>query len=184
VPGLARKRIQSLLCGLLGNVNTYLEVGSAMGATAAAVGLNDNVEIHCVDNWSQTIQPQQGAFALPNNTLEEFKKNTSHVRNLHIHNTDYLNFNRDLFYKKIDMFFYDGPHSIEETKRAVEYYAPLFNDTAILIFDDANWTDVVQGAEAGIASAGLNLIYNRLVLNEIENPNMWWNGLYVTVVQK
>ena len=35
------------------------------------------------------------------------------------------------------MFFYDGPHSIEETKRAVEYYAPLFNDTAILIFDDS-----------------------------------------------
>jgi hypothetical protein len=85
---------------------------------------------------------------------------------------------------KIEMFFYDGEHDFESTKNAVKYYAPCFADTAILVFDDANWTDVVKGAEAGVAEAGLNVIYNRLILNEIENPNMWWNGLYIMVVQK
>ena len=183
VPGLTSKRIQNLLYGLGNHVKTYLEVGSAMGATAAAVGLN-NIEVHCVDNWSESIQPQQGGFSLPNNTLEEFKKNTSHVEDLYIHNTDYLTFDVNLLSKKIDMFFYDGPHGLNETKAAVEHYAPCFSDTAILIFDDANWVDVVKGAEAGVESAGLNLIYNRLILNEVENPTMWWNGLYIMVVQK
>lgn len=183
VPGLTSSRIQNALFGISSHVKTYLEVGSAMGATAAAVGYND-IEVHCVDNWSHSIQPQRGGFSLPSNTLSEFENNTSHVKNLHIHNTDYLEFDVSTLPNKIDMFFYDGPHSFEDTKRAVEHYAPCFSDTAILIFDDANWIDVVKGADVGIESANLNLVFNRLILNEIENPTMWWNGLYITVVQK
>lgn len=182
IPGLTSKRIQNLLMGLGDKVNTYLEVGSAMGATAAAVGVND-IDVHCVDNWSTAIQPQQGAFALPTNSLEEFKNNTGHIKKLTVHNTDMLEVDLTTL-PKIDMFFYDGPHDFENTKRAVEYYQTVFSDTALLIFDDANWTEVVKGAEAGVQSAGLNIVYNRLLLNEVENPNMWWNGLYIMVVQK
>jgi len=182
IPGLTSKRVQNLLMGLGDKVNTYLEVGSAMGATAAAVGVND-IDIHCVDNWSGEIQPQRNNFALPNNTLDEFKNNTGHVKQLTVHNTDMLTVDLTTL-PKIDMFFYDGPHDFENTKKAVEYYSSVFSDTALLIFDDANWTEVVKGAEAGVESSGLDIVYNRLLMNEIENPNMWWNGLYIMVVKK
>ena len=182
IPGLTSKRVQNLLMGLGDKVNTYLEVGSAMGATAAAVGVND-IDIHCVDNWSGEIQPQRNNFSLPNNTLDEFKNNTGHVKQLTVHNTDMLTVDLTTL-PKIDMFFYDGPHDFENTKKAVEYYSSVFSDTALLIFDDANWTEVVKGAEAGVESSGLDIVYNRLLMNEIENPNMWWNGLYIMVVKK
>lgn len=182
IPGLTSKRVQNLLMGLGGKVNTYLEIGSAMGATAAAVGVND-IDIHCVDNWSDTIQPQRNNFELPSNTLDEFKNNTGHIKQLTIHNTDMLTVDLATL-PKIDMFFYDGPHDFESTKKVVEYYSSMFNDTALLIFDDANWTEVVKGAEAGVESSGLDIVYNRLLLNEVENPNMWWNGLYIMVVKK
>jgi len=182
IPGLTSKRVQNLLMGLSSKVNTYLEVGSAMGATAAAVGVND-IDIHCVDNWSDTIQPQRNNFALPSNTLAEFKDNTGHINQLTIHNADMLTVDLTTL-PKIDMFFYDGPHDFENTKKAVEYYSIVFSDTALLIFDDANWTEVVKGAEAGVESSGLDIVYNRLLLNEVENPNMWWNGLYIMVVKK
>ena len=182
IPGLTSKRVQNLLMGLGDKVNTYLEVGSAMGATAAAVGVND-IDIHCVDNWSGEIQPQRNNFALPNNTLDEFKNNTGHVKQLAVHNTDMLTVDLTTL-PKIDMFFYDGPHDFENTKKAVEYYSSVFSDTALLILDDANWTEVVKGAEAGVESSGLDIVYNRLLLNEVENPNMWWNGLYIMVVKK
>lgn len=182
VPGLTSKRVQNLLFGISSHVSTYLEVGSAMGATAAAVGQND-IQVYCVDNWSQSIQPQQNRFSLPNNTYSEFEKNTKHINHLYVYNQDYMTVPVHTL-PKIEMFFYDGEHDFESTKNAVKYYAPCFADTAILVFDDANWTDVVKGAEAGVAEVGLNVIYNRLILNEIENPNMWWNGLYIMVVQK
>jgi len=182
IPGLTSKRVQNLLMGLGGKVNTYLEVGSAMGATAAAVGVND-IDIHCVDNWSGEIQPQRNNFSLPNNTLDEFNNNTGHIKQLTVHNSDMLTVDLTTL-PKIDMFFYDGPHDFENTKKAVEYYSSVFSDTALLIFDDANWTEVVKGAEAGVESSGLDIVYNRLLLNEVENPNMWWNGLYIMVVKK
>ena len=47
-----------------------------------------------------------------------------------------------------------------------------------------NWTEVVKGAEAGVESSGLDIVYNRLLLNEVEDPQMWWNGLYIMVVKK
>jgi hypothetical protein len=182
IPGLTSKRVQNLLMGLGGKVNTYLEVGSAMGATAAAVGVND-INIHCVDNWSGEIQPQRNNFSLPNNTLDEFNNNTGHIKQLTVHNSDMLTVDLTTL-PKIDMFFYDGPHDFENTKKAVEYYSSVFSDTVLLIFDDANWTEVVKGAEAGVESSGLDIVYNRLLLNEVENPNMWWNGLYIMVVKK
>ena len=182
IPGLTSKRVQNLLMGLGDKVNTYLEVGSAMGATAAAVGVND-IDIHCVDNWSGEIQPQRNNFSLPNNTLDEFNNNTGHIKQLTVHNSDMLTVDLTTL-PKIDMFFYDGPHDFENTKKAVEYYSSVFSDTALLIFDDANWTEVVKGAEAGVESSGLDIVYNRLLLNEVENPNMWWNGLYIMVVKK
>ena len=182
IPGLTSKRVQNLLMGLGDKVNTYLEVGSAMGATAAAVGVND-IDIHCVDNWSGEIQPQRNNFSLPNNTLDEFNNNTGHIKQLTVHNSDMLTVDLTTL-PKIDMFFYDGPHDFQNTKKAVEYYSSVFSDTALLIFDDANWTEVVKGAEAGVESSGLDIVYNRLLLNEVENPNMWWNGLYIMVVKK
>ena len=96
----------------------------------------------------------------------------------------------DLFYteknkiKDIDLFFYDGPHDLNLTARAISYYYNCFADTAILVFDDANWNGVVQGADLGISMNKLKVLYSKKILNTAENKGMWWNGLYIVVVQK
>jgi hypothetical protein len=53
-----------------------------------------------------------------------------------------------------------------------------------MIFDDANWEGVVSGATAGIEKAGLTIFYEKKMLNDIEDKDMWWNGLYIVVVKK
>jgi hypothetical protein len=58
------------------------------------------------------------------------------------------------------------------------------SDYAILIFDDANWEGVVQGANQGIERAGLVPVYSKLMLNTVENSQQWWNGLYILVVHR
>lgn len=182
IPGLTSKRIQNLLFGLGEHVKSYLEIGSAMGATTVAVGGNP-IEIHCVDNWQQDVQPQNNLFELPVNTKQEFINNTKHIENLHIHDGDLFTIDRSSI-NNIEMFFYDGPHDPESTQRAVEYYAECLADVSILIFDDANWEGVVAGANAGMENAGLYKMYSKLILNDVEDPNMWWNGLYIVVVSK
>jgi len=182
IMGLTSPRVQNLLYGLSKHCNNYLEIGSAMGATAAAVAQNNDIQIHCVDKWEENIQPELDVFALPNNTKKEFDKNVS-GDNITIHDSDLFAVDKSKL-NDIDLFFYDGPHDEITTAQAVEYYADTLADTAILVFDDFNWQGVVSGANQGIQNAGLTVINHRVITNNVENPTQWWNGLYILVVQR
>lgn len=182
-PGLTSKRVQNLIHGICSNHKTYLEIGSAMGATAVAAAGTPDLTIHCVDMWKDNIFPQTFGSNLPANTISEFKKNTAHIKNITIHNCDYMKVDRSLI-QNVDVMFYDGPHDAASTKNAVEYYKECLSEVSVLIFDDANWNGVVEGADAGINSTGLKVLYKKLILNDVEDKNMWWNGVYILVVQK
>lgn len=182
IMGLTSPRVQNLLYGLSKHCNNYLEIGSAMGATAAAVAQNNDIQIHCVDKWEQNIQPELDVFALPDNTKREFDKNVS-GDNITIHDSDLFQVDKSKL-TDIDLFFYDGPHDEITTAQAVEYYADTLADTAILVFDDFNWEGVVSGANRGIQNSGLTVINQRVITNNVENPVQWWNGLYILVVQR
>jgi hypothetical protein len=181
VMGLTAPRVQKLLYGLSKHCKNYLEIGSALGATASAVVENPNINVFCVDNWSQDIQPETDDFVLPDNLVDTFVANMKRPVNV---------FNSDLFavdtskIKDIDLFFYDGPHDYDSTRKAVEYYKDCLADTSIMIFDDANWEGVVFGANDGIAAAGLNVLYSKKMLNNVEDITQWWNGLYIVVVAR
>ena len=71
--------------------------------------------------------------------------------------------------KDVDLFFYDGPHDLQTTRAALIYYSKTFADTCICIFDDANWEGVVHGANEGIQQAGLKVLYNKKILNDVED---------------
>lgn len=179
IDGLTSPRVQKLLNGLSKHCKKYLEIGSALGSTASSIDLN--CEIYCVDNWSQNIQPESDEFILPINSKEQFIANLNRKVNI---------FDQDMFtvdlsnIKEIDLFFYDGPHEEITTEQAIIYYRKSFADYCIMIFDDANWQGVVMGAQKGIESAGFIPIYSKLMLNNTEDKNMWWNGLYIVVTKR
>lgn len=182
VQGLTSNRVQKLINALAKRSSKYLEVGSALGATAVAAA-SSGVETHCVDNWSENIQPMSHEFVLPDNTKNEFLNNIKGYNNIHVHDNDMMSTDLSKI-KDVDLFFYDGPHDVNETVRAVKYYSECFAKTAILIFDDANWQGIVQGADMGISLSKLTVVYKKMMLNSPENKGQWWNGLYIVVVQK
>ncbi|NBP00984.1 MAG: hypothetical protein EBU90_12775 [Proteobacteria bacterium] len=181
IEGLTSNRVQKFLNRLAKNSNVYLEIGSALGATALPVA-QTNIEVHCVDNWSSNVQPMNDEFELPDNTKKIFLDNLKGYQ-VNVHDSDLFNVDLSKI-NNVDLFFYDGPHDVQTTAKAVKYYKDCFADTVIMIFDDANWQGVVQGADLGISLAKLNVIYSKKMLNSPENKNMWWNGLYIVVAQK
>jgi len=181
IVGLTSPRVKQLLQALAKRSTVYLEIGSAMGATAAAVAAT-GIQMHCVDNWTNNIQPMSEEFELPDNTKQEFLKNMAPY-SINVHDCEMLSVDRSKI-KNVDLFFYDGPHDVDLTAKAVRYFAECLADTAIMIFDDANWVGVVQGADLGISLSKLHVLYSKKMLNSPENKNQWWNGLYITVVQK
>jgi len=187
IPGLTSTRVQSLINSLAKSSAGYLEIGSYQGATAAAALKGNNLHAYFVDTWQEAPQAVKEGWDTPStNSLEEFKNNIAPYKG---HNKVFIS-NSDMFkvnvknISDIDLFFYDGPHDLESTKNAVKYYSPVFAKHSILIFDDANWTEVVQGAYKGIIESGLKILYSKKVLNALESDTEWWNGLYIVVVEK
>ena len=180
--GLTSPRVQQLLYGLSKHCKTYLEIGSGIGSTTKAVALNENITLHCVDNWQQTIQPENDLFELPINTKQAFIENVSR-KDIIIHDSDLMLVDK-IKIQNVDMFFYDGPHGFEETKEAIKYYRDCFADYSILIFDDANWAGVVEGVNAALQELKIEPIYSKLMLNGLEDSKQWWNGLYILVIKK
>ena len=187
ITGLTSTRVQSLINGLAKSSSKYLEIGSYQGATAAAALSGNKLEAYFVDMWQSAPQAVRRGWETPvTNTLEEFKQNIKPYKGdskIFISNSDMFRVDVSKI-SDIDLFFYDGPHDHESTKNAVKYYYPSFANQSILIFDDANWTEVVQGAHKGILESGLNILYSKKVLNSLESDTDWWNGLYIVVVEK
>jgi hypothetical protein len=187
IPGLTSTRVQSLINGLAKSSSKYLEIGSYQGATAAAALSGNKLEAYFVDMWQSAPQAVRRGWETPvTNTLEEFKENIKLYKGdnkVFISNSDMFKVDVSKI-SDIDLFFYDGPHDHESTKNAVKYYCPSFANQCILIFDDANWTEVVQGAHKGILESGLSILYSKKVLNSLESDTDWWNGLYIVVVEK
>ncbi len=118
IPGLTSMRVQTLLNLLAKGVGSYMEIGSYLGATAAAV-LHDNpINAHFIDKWEEQIQPKRDDLTLPANSLEEFKKNIAPFvgnSNVQIIPADMFNVNTIPYNQSIQLFFYDGPHDADTT---------------------------------------------------------------------
>jgi len=184
IPGLTSPRVQQLLNGLASQSKTYLEIGSYLGATGAAALSGNSLTAYFVDRWEEDLQPAESSMVVPPNSLDQFEANIApHIGNntVHIINEDICDVDISGI-KDVDLFFYDGPHEYEQIMKAVAYYKDCFAKQAILVFDDANWIDTVRAADDAVKAAGLKNVYNRKMLNSIENERMWWNGIYIIVI--
>ena len=186
IPGLTSPRVQTLLNSLAQGVETYLEVGSYQGATLCAILQDNPITAVAIDNWKDQIQSQNGEVTEPNDINLFFENIEKHRGNsiVNVLNSDLFEVDTSPMQNSMRMFFYDGPHDEESVKRAVQHYWPALTDEAVLVFDDANWRGVVDGAREGINSCEGIAVYEKMLLNSEENKNEWWNGLYIVVVRK
>lgn len=187
IKGLTSPRVQKIINRTAKLAGNYLEIGTASGSTMAAALRNNNIKAWAIDNWQQTVHPENKQFEMPENRYEKFIELIEpYAQESYVHaiNSNFLSVDKNLIDEPVKFMFYDGPHEKEPTKNAVLYYADKFAEETILIFDDANWDGVVEGADEGIKLANLKVLYHKKILNGIESSKEWWNGLYIVVVKK
>ena len=188
IPGLTSIRVQTLLNSIASGVGSYLEIGSFLGATGAAVLQNNPLHAYFIDNWEAQLQPANDELnQLPSNNREDFVNNiTPYIGSSSVKYFDNDMFNVDLSHitDKIQMMFYDGPHDGQTVVDAIQYYYPVLANEAVLVFDDANWDGPVDGANFVLEELGAKVTYKKLMLNSEENAKEWWNGLYILVMEK
>lgn len=186
VPGLTSPIVQRFLNNVCSKKSTYLEVGSYLGATACAALSNNKLEAYFIDTWEDKVQAMRDDIVLPENNKATFIENIKKFKgqnNISIFHCDMYEVDLEEI-KPVEVFFYDGPHDSYNTSKAIQYFSKVFAEECIVIIDDANFDGVVSGAKHGLSKIPYNIIYQKIILNDVESEKEWWNGLYVAVVKK
>jgi hypothetical protein len=185
IEGLTSDRTKKLL-NALGKLSTsYLEIGVLNGATFCSVLKDNTLNAYAVDDWNHIVQAANGTTNIQS-SKEKFISNVKKIKGnnkIKLFDSHFLNVDKSTI-DYIDFMFYDADHSEELTRASVTYFSDKFTNNAILIFDDANFDGVVSGALKGIEDSGLKVLYQKIILNDIEDAEQWWNGLLIVVIGK
>lgn len=165
----------------------YLEVGVYAGATFCAALAGNKPEYACaIDNFTEFTE-----YANPE---KEFLSNTKKFVN-----TKFDFFKRDCFdltktqkeklkQQRINMFYYDGPHTEEDHMKAITEYYDFLDEVFIIIVDDWNELPVRNGTFRGLKAMDLKVWWQIDLKADTstgsKDKREWWNGVWVAVCQK
>ena len=196
VEGLTSPRVRHFLNNLCSQEGAvYLEVGVYAGSTfCAAVQNNDMVAAYANDDWSQpNLQPAREDInlALEDVTVDTFVQNLqenittdSLDFDIQVLNGDSSKLGKKDFTHDVNIIFYDGDNSEQKMREFFLNMLDFTEDVFTLVVDDANIQENVAITKRFIDAMGLRILYERELLNDQEDINMWWNGLYVVVLSK
>ena len=190
--GLSSPRVRHLLNNLCSHDDAvYLEMGTYMGSTFFAAMMGNPIPCFGVDDFSDPeCKPMSSHvyWTEVGNPLEEFKVNFDKYEN---DNTTFIGTSivdlkeEDFEGKKPNVVFYDADHDYVQQLNNLNHITPFLADKFILIVDDANFDGVIDSAIQYIKENNFDVWFERKILSGIpENPNHWWNGLYVMVLEK
>jgi len=183
VGGFTSPNIRHLLNNL-GAISThYLECGSHVGSTLiSTVFGNDNLQSAIgIDNFSLFDEGQ--------NARADFLKHCdTHIPNRYkLLEQDYFSVTKKEIPNPIDLYLFDGAHDYESQKKGITHFAQFLADEAIVMVDDTDWDEPLQGTMDGLQESGLKIKYIRTLSSGVRSDcgeRGWWNGFIVAFVTK
>ena len=164
----------------------YLEIGSWAGSTACSAIWGNDVDVTCIDNWSEFGGPK-----------EHFTANIKYCTTNHA-GIKFKFIEED--FKKIDytaigqhnIYLFDGPHSTEDQYAGIALAQPALDDVYTLIVDDYNAPNVREGTEAALDAVGNKIIAKIEIFSSLDGRHPvicrersdWHNGYLVAIVSK
>ena len=194
------------LCSISGWPINYLEIGVWAGSTFISSGFMNEKNIEnmvAIDNFSQFDEKNIIKDHFVNNTLRLLESNQD--------NHERILFERDCFDPELlkilknnrgngyNVYFYDGPHSEEDTYKSLSVYDEVLNDIFIYIVDDWQEDEIQNGAKRAINDLGY-VVHYEVSLHGKGGSNSkqkvkdvpyyehwrdeWWQGQYVAILEK
>jgi hypothetical protein len=195
------------VCRALGSIKKvkYLEIGTWAGSTLLSTLFGNGDKMECataIDNFSQFQENHAVRQSLEGGLIQLFgesglkkQENGDMISNLgdfrfNFFESHCFELDKKRLSDKYNFYFFDGPHSYEDTKKGFTYYNDVLEDYFVVLIDDWNrdyvkkaWEDVSEELKYTIHHE-----WNLYGAGGIEdNPNHkedWWDGYYVAIVSK
>lgn len=176
--GLSSPRVRHLLNNLAAEANSFLEVGCFLGGTLkAAMYKNDHLYAAAIDN-----------FSMSPGTRQQFYDNTKDLK-VDFFEEDSFKFDTKKLKKPIELYFFDGCHSVEAQYKAVSYFLPAMANEFVMVIDDWDANKVRVGTNTALIDYKIKPIekYELRGANgqsEEARQASWWGGLGVFKIRK
>jgi len=181
----------------------YFEVGCASGSTYISSNFNSGLNSSYVCDLF--LEAKNGANG-KDKFLENCMLHLGHVPE-NVFSEDCFKLDLNKIKHKINIYFYDGDHSVKSHELALTYFEDIFDETVMVIIDD--WDDwrVQLGTLVGLSKINYDIVSwfsckgrtGFLELNNVIIKNhglilkgeetfgdlsTWWNGLLIIVLRK
>lgn len=172
--GLSSPRVRHLLNNLASQAKSYLEVGCYLGGTLrAALHGNDHLTAYAVDN-----------FSMSPDTRGQFFKNTDMLK-FEFFEEDSFSLDIRKIKTPIELYFFDGCHSVDAQYKAVSYFLPVMADEFVMVIDDWDANKVRVGTHTALMDYKIKPVEKYELKGSIDNrDNTWWGGLGILKIRK
>lgn len=178
LPGYSGYSVKHFLNNICSYPDTnYLEIGTWKGSTfVSAMYRNCLKNSSVIDNWSQ--------FGNVRDLFLLHSKEYVHLA-YNLFEFDCFEFDLSLLDYKVNVYFYDGDHTLEAQYKAFTYFDSVFADEFIAIVDDFNWKEVEDGTYQAFKDLGYTVDCDIVIKTKIEGDKLgWWNGLGIFSLKK
>lgn len=176
--GLSSPMVRHLLNNLAAQSKSYLEVGCYLGGTLkAALHGNEHLYAAAVDNFSMSPE-----------TRGQFYKNTDALK-FDFFDEDSFKMDIKKIRQPIELYFYDGHHSVESQYKAVSHFVNAMASEFVMVVDDWDMNKVRVGTHTALIDLKIKPIEKYELkgasgqANE-ERLKVWWGGLVVMRIRK
>lgn len=175
--GLSSPRVRHLLNNLAAQSKSYLEIGCYLGGTLKAALHGNNIYAAAIDNFSMSPE-----------TRDQFFKNTEGL-NFDFFESDSFSFDINKLKQPIDLYFYDGHHSVDAQYKAVSYFLPAMADEFVMVIDDWDMNKVRVGTHTALIDYKIKPIEKYELAGASGQRlearlNSWWGGIVVMKIRK
>jgi hypothetical protein len=185
VPGFTGTWMRHLLNALCSREGTcYLEVGLHRGATFFSALSNNRIKATGVDMWLP-YPSEEDEEDIRSDFWDRFP-DLCGDNDIKIIEHDFFQLGSSLNgIGPVTVFFYDGDHSELCQRLALQ---PAWDELApcfVFLVDDFQWDYVRRGTLAGIKDMPVKALFSQELKPRHEGDSgTWWNGVYVTVLEK
>ncbi len=175
--GLSSPRVRHLLNNLAAEADSFLEVGCYLGGTLKAAMYKNDLYAAAIDN-----------FSMSPGTKQQFYKNIEGLK-VDFFECDSFSFDVNKLKKPIELYFFDGCHSVEAQYKAVSHFLPAMADEFVMVIDDWDANKVRVGTNTAL----IDYKIKPLEKYELKGANgqseearhlSWWGGLGIFKIRK
>lgn len=138
----------------------YLEVGIYQGTNIAGVAQYTSCDCYGVDNFSEVFAEDK-LFEKTTEELVQDKIDKFELKNLKYFKQDYKQFllnRKDIHGKKVEIYFYDGPHQFQDQIDGIMLAKDLLADQALIFIDDCAAPNVQKSVEILVNDYGFKFV--------------------------